>query len=342
MIITISHLGYIKRTPLKEFRAQHRGGVGAKGSDKRESDFIQYVYPATNHNYMLFFTQKGKCYWLKVFEIPEGGKNSKGRPIQNLLSIESDDCVNAFIRVKGLNDKEFTKSHNLVFCTKKGIIKKTSLEAYSRPYSNGVKAIIIRDDDQLISVRLTDGNAEIILADREGRAIRFHESKVREMGRVSTGVRGMTLGSESDEVIGMITMTGAPDETVMVVSEKGYGKRSALDDYRITNRGGKGVKTLALTDKTGDLIAIKNVNDSNDLMIINQSGVVLRLPVDSIRVMGRATQGVKLIDLQKRGDVIASVCKVDSDPEEAGIEEIEPREENPDTDNDAPIDETEE
>jgi len=325
MIITISHLGYIKRTPLKEFRAQHRGGVGSRGSDKRESDFIEYVYPATNHNYMLFFTQKGKCYWLKVFEIPEGGKTSKGRPIQNLLSIDSDDCVNAFIRVKGLNDKEFTTSHNLVFCTKKGIIKKTSLDAYSRPYSSGVKGIIIREDDQLIAVRLTDGNSEIIMANREGRAIRFHESKVREMGRVSTGVRGMTLG-ENDEVVGMIAMNGDADESVMVVSEKGYGKRSALEDYRITNRGGKGVKTMSITDKTGALISILNVTDTNDLMIINQSGVVLRLPVDSVRVMGRATQGVKLIDLQKRGDVIASVCKVDSDPEEAGIDEIENRE----------------
>lgn len=323
MIITISHLGYIKRTPLSEFRAQNRGGVGAKGSDTRDSDFIEYIYPASNHNYMLFFTQKGRCYWLKVYEIPECAKNSKGRAIQNLLNIEADDSVNAFIRVKHLNDKDYINTHNLIFCTKKGVIKKTSLEAYSRPRANGVNAIIIREDDQLIQVRLTDGNAEVILANREGRAIRFHESKVREMGRMSTGVRGMTLGEGDDEVIGMITMTGAPDETVMVVSQNGYGKRSPLEDYRVTNRGGKGVKTLNVTEKTGELVAIKNVNDSNDLMIINQSGITLRVPVAGIRVMGRATQGVKLIDLNKRGDKIASVCKVDSAPEEEIAEEDE-------------------
>ncbi len=315
MIITISHMGYIKRTPLSDFRAQHRGGVGAKGSDTRDTDFIEYIYPATNHNYMLFFTTKGRCYWLKVYEIPEGAKNSKGRAIQNLLNIDQDDKVNAFIRVKNLTDPEYNATHNIIFATKKGIIKKTSLEAYSRPRTDGVKAIIIREDDDVIQVRLTDGNSEIILADREGRAIRFHESKVREMGRVSTGVRGMTLGSEDDEVVGMITISDAENETVMVVSENGYGKRSALDDYRITNRGGKGVKTMAITEKTGELVAIKNVTDQNDLMIINQSGITLRLPVNSIRVMGRATQGVKLIDLGKRGDTIASVCKVDSDIE---------------------------
>jgi len=323
MIITISHLGYIKRTPLSEFRAQHRGGVGAKGSDKRDADFIEYIYPATNHNHMLFFTAKGRCYWLKVYEIPEGAKNSKGRAIQNLLNIDQDDRVNAFIRVKNLNDPEYNSTHNLIFATKKGVIKKTSLAAYSRPRTDGVKAIIIREDDDVIQVRLTNGNAEIILADREGRAIRFHESKVREMGRVSTGVRGMTLGSDNDEIIGMITMTGQEEESVMVVSENGYGKRSALEDYRITNRGGKGVKTMSITEKTGLLVAIKNVNDNNDLMIINQSGITLRLPVDSIRVIGRATQGVKLIDLGKRGDTIASVCKVDSDPQEDIEEEIE-------------------
>ncbi len=314
MIITISHLGYIKRTPLSDFRAQNRGGVGSKGSDTRDEDFIEYIYPASNHNYILFFTQKGKCYWLKVYEIPECAKNSKGRAIQNLLNIDSDDSVNAFIRVKHLDDKDYTTSHNLIFCTKKGIIKKTSLEAYSRPRQNGVNAIIIREDDQVIQVRLTDGNAEVIMANKEGRAIRFNEKTVREMGRMSTGVKGMTLGSEDDEVIGMITMTGKPDETVMVVSEKGYGKRSALDDYRITNRGGKGVKTLSVTEKTGNLVSIKNVNDNNDLVIINRSGITIRLSVADIRVMGRATQGVKLIDLNKRGDEIASVCKVDSDP----------------------------
>lgn len=314
MIITISHLGYIKRTPLSDFRAQNRGGVGSKGSDTRDEDFIEYIYPASNHNYILFFTQKGKCYWLKVYEIPECAKNSKGRAIQNLLNIDSDDSVNAFIRVKHLDDKDYTTSHNLIFCTKKGIIKKTSLEAYSRPRQNGVNAIIIREDDQVIQVRLTNGNAEVIMANKEGRAIRFNEKTVREMGRMSTGVKGMTLGSEDDEVIGMITMTGKPDETVMVVSEKGYGKRSALDDYRITNRGGKGVKTLSVTEKTGNLVSIKNVNDNNDLVIINRSGITIRLSVADIRVMGRATQGVKLIDLNKRGDEIASVCKVDSDP----------------------------
>ena len=314
MIITISHLGYIKRTPLAEFRTQHRGGLGARGSVTRDQDFIEYIYPATNHNYMLFFTQKGRCYWLKVYEIPEAGKNSRGRAIQNLLNIDSDDCVNAFIRVAKLNDKDYINTHNLIFATKKGVIKKTSLEAYSRPRTNGVNAIIIREDDQLIQVRLTDGNAEVILANRKGNAIRFHESKVREMGRVSTGVRGMSL-DDDDEVVGMITMTGSPDETVMVVSQNGYGKRSALDDYRITNRGGKGVRTMMITEKTGELVAIKNVNDSNDLMIINQSGITLRLAVESIRVMGRATQGVKLIDLTKRGDRIASVCKVDHDEE---------------------------
>ena len=316
MIITISHLGYIKRTPLSEFRAQHRGGVGAKGSDTRDSDFIEYIYPASNHNYMLFFTKKGKCYWLKVYEIPEGAKNSKGRAIQNLLNLDADDEVNAFIRIKRLDDTEFNNSHNLIFCTKKGVIKKTSLEAYSRPRANGVNAIIIREDDQLIQVRLTDGNSEVILADKEGRAIRFHENKVREMGRMSTGVRGMTLGENDDEVVGMITMKEGSEETVMVVSENGYGKRSALDDYRITNRGGKGVKTMNITDKTGALVAIKSVNDSNDLMIINQSGITLRLSVADIRVMGRNTQGVKLIDLTKRDDTIASVCKVASDPQE--------------------------
>ena len=316
MIITISHLGYIKRTPLTEFRAQNRGGVGAKGSDTRDSDFIEHIYPASNHNYMLFFTEKGRCYWLKVYEIPECAKNSKGRAIQNLLNIEADDSVNAFIRIKKLNDPDFINSHNLIFCTKKGVIKKTSLEAYSRPRANGVNAIIIREDDQLLQVSLTDGNADIILADREGRATRFHESKVREMGRVSTGVRGMTLGGENDEVVGMITLTGSPDETVMVVSQNGYGKRSSQEDYPTHNRGGKGVKTINITEKTGELVAIKNVNDKNDLMIINQSGITLRLPVEGIRVMGRATQGVRLIDLTKRGDTIASVCKVDSDPEE--------------------------
>lgn len=316
MIITISHLGYIKRTPLSEFRQQHRGGVGAKGSTTREEDFIEHIYPATNHNYMLFFTQKGKCYWLKVYEIPEMGKNSKGRAIQNLLQIDADDCVNAFIRIKHLNDPDYCATHNLVFCTKNGIIKKTPLSAYSHPRAIGTKAILLREGDQLISVKLTNGNSEIIMANKDGLAIRFNENKVRAMGRVSTGVRGMTLTGEGNEVIGMISMTGSPDETVMVVSENGYGKRTALDDYRITNRGGKGVQTLKITEKTGKLVAIMNVDDTNDLVIINQSGITIRLAVDTVRVMGRATQGVRLIDLSKRGDTIASVCVVNSYVEE--------------------------
>jgi DNA gyrase subunit A len=335
MIITISHLGYIKRTALTEFRAQNRGGVGSKGSDSRDEDFIEYIYPASMHNTMLFFTQKGKCYWLKVYEIPEGSKNSKGRAIQNLLNIDSDDKVNAFIRVKGLNDQEYIKSHYLVFCTKNGVIKKTSLEAYSRPRQNGVNAITIREDDQVIQVRMTDGDSEILLANRNGRAIRFHESKVREMGRTATGVRGMELDdSGEDEVIGMICVPKDSTETVMVISQQGYGKRTLLDErdengnlildekgeptpvYRVTNRGGKGVKTMNITDKTGKLVDIKSVNDENDLMIINKSGITLRIKVADIRVMGRATQGVRLINLEKRNDEIASVCKVMSESEE--------------------------
>ena len=312
MIITISHLGYIKRTPLTEFRAQNRGGVGAKGSDTREEDFIEYIYPASMHNYMMFFTQKGRCYWLKVYEIPEGSKNSKGRAIQNMLNIDSDDKVNAFIRCKNLTDPEYNNSHNLIFCTKNGIIKKTKLEAYSRPRVNGVNAIIIREDDQVVAVRMTDGDSEILLANKYGNAIRFHESKVREMGRMSTGVKGMTLCSDDDEIVGMICMPKDTENTVMVVSEQGDGKRSVLDDYRITNRGGKGVKTINVTEKTGKLVAIKSVNDNNDLVIINKSGITIRLKVADVRVMGRATQGVRLINLEKRNDEIASVCKVES------------------------------
>lgn len=310
MIITISHLGYIKRTPLTEFRAQNRGGVGAKGSDTREEDFIEYIYPASMHNYMLFFTQKGKCYWLKVYEIPEGSKNSKGRAIQNMLNIDADDKVNAFIRVKQLQDPEYNTTHNLVFCTRQGVIKKTKLEAYSRPRQNGVNAITIREDDQVIQVRLTTGDSEIIMANKSGRAIRFHESTVREMGRNATGVRGMTLDGENDMVVGMICLNDKEKETVMVVSEQGYGKRSDIEDYRITNRGGKGVKTMNITEKTGNLVAIKSVTDENDLVIINKSGITLRMKVADVRVMGRATQGVRLINLEKRNDEIASVCKV--------------------------------
>ncbi len=317
MVITISHLGYIKRTPLTEFRQQKKGGVGAKGTDTRDEDFVEYIYPATMHNTMLFFTQKGRCYWLKVYEIPEGTKVSKGRAIQNLLNIEAGDSVNAFIRVETLNDAEFINNHYLIFCTKNGVVKKTLLEQYSRPRQNGVNAITIREDDKVIAVRLTNGDNEIILANRNGRAIRFHESKVREMGRTATGVRGMTLDENcGDEVIGMVCIKDKEAETVMVVSEQGYGKRTDIEDYRVTNRGGKGVKTLNITDKTGKLVAIKSVTDENDLMIINKSGITIRLKVSDVRVMGRATQGVRLINLEKRNDRIASVCKVSSETEE--------------------------
>ena len=324
MVITISHLGYIKRTPLAEFRAQNRGGVGSKGSSSREEDFIEYIYSASMHSTMMFFTQKGRCYWLKVYQIPEGNKASKGRAIQNVLNIDSDDKVNAFVHVKQLQDTEFNQSHYLVFCTKQGVIKKTSLEAYSRPRQNGVNAITIREDDQVIEVLLTGGNDEILMANRNGRAIRFNEQKVREMGRTATGVRGMTLDEDdsTDEVIGMIAVPQDSKDNILVVSELGYGKRSDLEDYRITNRGGKGVKTINITEKTGKLVAIKNVNDDNDLMIINKSGVTLRTNVSSLSVIGRAAQGVKLIDLGKRNDEIASVCKVATEIEEENTEVV--------------------
>lgn len=324
MIITISHLGYIKRTPLTEFRAQNRGGVGAKGSSTRDQDFIEHIYPATNHNYMLFFTNKGRCYWLKVYEIPEFAKNSKGRAIQNLLNIDADDAVNAFICIKNLNDEEFINSHNLLFVTRNGVVKKTPLEAYSRPRANGVNAIIIREDDSLLQVELTDGDTQVILASKAGFATRFGESELRPMGRVSTGVRGMTLRGEGDEVVGMVTATTDDTEhSILVVSDHGFGKRTDLEDYPVSmHRGGKGVKTINVTDKTGPLVAIKKVTDGNDLMIINQSGITLRLPVDTLRLQGRNTQGVKLIDLNKRGDKIASVCVVDSDPEEEIEEDL--------------------
>jgi len=317
MIITISHLGYIKRTPLSEFRAQGRGGVGAKGSETREEDFVEYIYPASMHATILFFTAKGRCFWKKVFEIPEGAKNTKGRAIQNFLNIDTDDCVNAFIRIKNLtNDTEFINSHYLLFCTKRGIIKKTLLEAYSRPRQNGVNAISLNDDDGLIQVRLTNGNNEVLIANKNGRAIRFHESKVRVMGRMATGVRGMTLDEGDDEVVGMVCIKNPEKEFILVVSEQGYGKRSKIDDYRITNRGGKGVKTINVTDKTGKLVGIKNVTEENDLMIINKSGITIRMKVSDISVIGRATQGVRLINLGKRNDEIASVCKVMSESEE--------------------------
>lgn len=321
MVITISHLGYIKRTPLSEFRAQHRGGVGSKGSETRDEDFIEHIYPATMHNTMMFFTQKGKCYWLKVYEIPEGNKTSKGRAIQNLLNIDSDDVVTAYLRVKNLNDTEFINSHYVLFCTKNGVIKKTLLEQYSRPRQKGVNAITIREDDRVIEVRMTNGNNEIVIANRNGRAIRFHESAVREMGRTATGVRGITLDEDgTDEVIGMICIKNPQEETIMVISENGYGKRSDIEDYRKTNRGGKGVKTLSITEKTGKLVAIKSVTDENDLMIINKSGITIRLHVASVRIMGRATQGVRLIDLEKRNDQIGSVCKVTSESEEENVD----------------------
>ncbi|MBB4043137.1 DNA gyrase subunit A [Bacteroides reticulotermitis] len=311
MIITISHLGYIKRTPLTEFRAQNRGGVGSKGTDTRDADFIEHIYPATMHNTMMFFTQKGKCYWLKVYEIPEGSKNSKGRAIQNLLNIDSDDNVTAYLRVKSLADSEYINSHYVFFCTKKGVIKKTLLEQYSRPRQNGVNAITIREDDSVIEVRMTNGNNEIIIANRNGRAIRFHEAAVRVMGRTATGVRGIVLDDdEQDEVVGMICIKDMKTESVMVVSEQGYGKRSEIEDYRKTNRGGKGVKTMNITEKTGKLVTIKSVTDENDLMIINKTGITIRLKVAEVRIMGRATQGVRLINLEKRNDQIGSVCKV--------------------------------
>ena len=322
MVITISHMGYIKRTPLSEFRAQNRGGVGSKGSETRNEDFIEHIYPATMHNTLLFFTQKGKCYWLKVYEIPEGNKTSKGRAIQNLLNIDADDVVTAYLRVKNLNDTEFINSHYVLFCTKNGVIKKTLLEQYSRPRQNGVNAITIREDDRVIEVRMTNGNNEIVIANRNGRAIRFHESAVREMGRTATGVRGITLDEDGqDEVIGMICIKDPETETIMVVSENGYGKRSDIEDYRKTNRGGKGVKTLNITDKTGSLVAIKSVTDENDLMIINKSGITIRLKVADVRIMGRATQGVRLIDLEKRNDQIGSVCKVASENEEEEVQD---------------------
>lgn len=326
VVITISHLGYIKRTPLSEFREQARGGVGSKGAHSREQDFTEYIYPATMHNTMMFFTKKGRCYWLKCYEIPEGAKNSKGRAIQNLLNIESDDSINAFLRLRGLDDPDFINSHFVVFATKRGLIKKTSLEAYSRPRANGVIAINVLDGDEVVGVRLTNGHNELLLADKNGRAVRFHENTVRAMGRVSTGVRGMRLDDGDDEVVGMVVVNKPDEETIMVVSENGYGKRSQVEDYRVTNRGGKGVKTLNITEKTGRLVAIKVVTDENDLMIINKSGILIRLKVSECRVMGRATQGVRLINLTKKNDVISSVCKVMSSDLEA-LAEAESRKE---------------
>lgn len=321
MIITISHFGYIKRTPLSEYRTQNRGGVGAKGSVTREQDFIEYVYEATNHNYMLFFTQQGRCYWMRVFEIPEGTKNSKGRAIQNLLNLGPENRINAFIRATDLTKAEYNQTHYIVFATKKGIVKRTRLSEYSRPRANGVNAININDDDQLIGAILTEGDSEVLLAGRDGKAIRFNETEIRSMGRTATGVKGMTLTGDDDEVVGMICMRSNTTDDVLVVSEQGMGKRSKLEDYRVTHRGSKGVKTMNITDKTGKLISIKNVNDGNDLVIINKSGITIRIKVADLRVMGRATQGVRLINLEKKNDEIASVCKVDTDPDIVDAEE---------------------
>lgn len=309
VVITISHLGYIKRTPLAEFRTQGRGGVGSRGGSTRSEDFIEYMYHATMHNTMLFFTQSGRCYWLKVYDIPEGTKSSKGRAIQNMLNLAADDQVSVCLYIRKLSNPEFCNSHYVVFCTKNGIIKKTCLSEYSRPRVNGVNAINIQEGDNVVSVCLTRGDEEILVADKFGRAIHFNESTVRPMGRTATGVKAMTL-EEGDEVIGMVCVCDPENESVMVVSEQGYGKRSKVEDYRITNRGGKGVKTINITDKTGDLVALKAVTDNDDLMIINKSGITLRLHVSDVRIMGRATQGVRLINLGKRGDTIASVCRV--------------------------------
>ncbi|MBU1370285.1 MAG: DNA gyrase subunit A [Bacteroidetes bacterium] len=314
VVLTISHMGYIKRTALSEFRVQSRGGRGFKGSNSRDEDFIEHLFIATNHNYMLFFTENGKCFWLRVFEIPEGARTGKGRAIQNLINIDPEDQVKAFINIKDLKDQEYIENNFIILGTKKGVIKKTSLEAYSRPRLNGINAITIREGDELLEARLTSGSSEVILALKSGRAIRFNEGKVRPMGRNASGVRGITLASETDEVIGMICVD-EPEISILVVSEKGYGKRSNLDDYRVTNRGGKGVKTLNTTEKTGYLIAIKDVTDNDDLMIINKSGITIRIAVESLRVMGRATQGVRLINL-KGDDEIAAVAKVSAEDEE--------------------------
>lgn len=311
VVITISHLGYIKRTPLADFRTQARGGVGSKGGTTRDADFIEYIYPATMHNTMLFFTAKGRCFWLKVYDIPEGGKNSKGRAVQNMLNLDPDDSINACLHIRKLGDAAFCQSHYVMFCTKRGVVKKTCLTEYSRPRANGVNAITIREDDRVVSVCLTNGEDEIVLANRGGRAIRFNENAVRPMGRTATGVRGITLDEDGeDAVVGMVCVHDKERETILVVSEQGYGKRTGVEDYRLTNRGGKGVKNLSITEKTGKVVAVKAVCNEDDLMIINKSGIAIRLKVSDLRVMGRATQGVKLINLGKRNDTISSVCKV--------------------------------
>ena len=330
VVITISNAGYIKRTSVNEYKTQARGGVGQKASATRDKDFIEHLFIGTNHQYMLFFTEKGKCFWLRVYEIPEGGKNTKGRAIQNLINIEPDDLVKAVICTHDLKEKDYTNSHYVIMATKKGIIKKTSLEQYSRPRQNGIVAITIKEDDELLEARLTSGNSQIMLAVKSGKAIRFPEDKVRAVGRSGSGVRGISLDSDKDEVIGMIAIENPLEETVLVVSENGYGKRTFIDEpetgeavYRITNRGGKGVKTISITEKTGNLVAIKSVLEEDDLMIINKSGMAIRLPVSGLRVMGRATQGVRLINI-KGNDSIAAVAKVmKEDEDENTTEEIE-------------------
>ncbi|MBR3480929.1 MAG: DNA gyrase subunit A [Prevotella sp.] len=326
VVITLSHMGYIKRTPLSEFHAQSRGGVGAKGARHRDNDFTEYIYPATMHNTLLFFTQKGRCYWQKCYEIPEGDKNSKGRAIQNMLNIESDDAINAVLRIKNFNDEDFLRSHYVVFATKQGVIKKTRLDAYKNVRAAGVRAIVINEGDEVVGVRLTNGKNEIVMANRNGRAVRFNEDQVRSMGRVATGVTGMKLDDGDDEVVGMVCINDPQKETIMVVSENGYGKRSDIEDYRKTRRAAMGVKTMNITEKTGRLVAIKVVTDENDLMIINKSGILIRLNVSEVRVMGRATQGVRLINLTKKNDTIASVCKVQKATEEELAEEALPAE----------------
>ncbi len=329
VVITISHAGYIKRTALSEYKTQNRGGVGQKASSTRNEDFLEHLFVGTNHQYMLFFTQKGKCFWMRVYEIPEGSKSSKGRAIQNLISIENGDSVKAFICTQDLKDEAYVNSHYVIMATKKGIVKKTSLEQYSRPRQNGINAISVREDDELLEAKLTTGASQIFLGLKSGKAIRFEESKTRPMGRNASGVRGITLADENDEVIGMVSVHNFEEE-ILVVSEKGYGKRSSIDDYRVTNRGGKGVKTISITEKTGGLVAIKNVSDSDDLMIINKSGIAIRMSVEDLRVMGRATQGVRLINI-KGSDSIAAVAKVMKDEdavEDTGINDLDVNPEN--------------
>jgi DNA gyrase subunit A len=321
VVITISHAGYIKRTSLNEYKTQHRGGVGQKASTTRNEDFLEHLFVGTNHQYMLFFTQKGKCFWMRVYEIPEGSKTSKGRAIQNLINIEQDDKVMAFICTQDLKDEDYINSHYVIMATKKGQVKKTSLEQYSRPRTNGINAITIKDGDELLEAKLTTGNSQVMLALKSGKAIRFEEAKTRPMGRNASGVRGITLANNKDEVVGMIAVDDM-DSNILVVSENGYGKRSSLDDYRITNRGGKGVKTISITEKTGNLVSVKNVTDEDDLMIINKSGIAIRMEVSDLRVMGRATQGVKLINL-KGNDSIAAVAKVMKDDDDDSVIDAE-------------------